>query len=330
MLKSLLRPSTLVTFCLAPFGVVNSAPGQEKEAPSPRLEFRIVADQKHDADAIARALKPDGTRATPDGYRWVKVADIIRDDSIPGALFHSEGPEKTRRILVKLDPQNVTEKDLQRVYKTEDSRLGPAIGFVFDQQGALRFGALTRAHLPEDDGATKYALAIILEGVAVSAPFIFTEIRDQGIIEMGNNADAKEVDRIIRFLAEPSRADTERLTVRSVKDQAEAIQRAREIDLPLIAEQADRLVLMPDRGGDVVVLTKQEDVDQFRKALHPRELPPSGGLRAARIVFYRGTLLLREIWIYEGGEWGIVRPGTSWTLGGDPALWELVKTRLKK
>jgi hypothetical protein len=330
MLKSLPRRLALVLICLAAFGDVNSAPGQEKAAPSPRLEFRIVADQKHDADAIARALKPDGTRATPDGYRWVKVADNIKQDSIPGALFHSEGPENTRRLLVKLDPQNVTDKDLHRVYKTEDERLRPAIGFVFDQQGGLRFGALTRAHLPEDNGATKYALAIILEGVAVSAPFINSEIRDQGIIEMGNNVDAKEVDRIIRFLAEPSRAETERLIVSSVKDQAEAIQRTREVDLPFIAERADRVVLMPAGAGDVVVLTKQEDVDQFRKALHPREIPPSAGVRAAKIVFYRGTRLLREIWIYEGGEWGIVRPGTSWTVGADPELWELVKTRLKK
>jgi hypothetical protein len=329
VLKSLPRNLALVLICLAPFGVVTSAPGQEKAAPSPRLEFRIVADQKHDADAIARALKPDGTRATPDGYRWVKVGDI-GENSIPGALFRTEGQAKTRWLLVKLDPQNVTEKDLSRVYNAQDEQLRPAIGFTFDRQGGRRFGALTRAHLPEDGGATKYALAIILDGVAISAPVINSEIGDQGIIMIDNNADAKEVERIIRFLTEPSLADKERMTVSSVKDQAEAIQRTREVDLPLIAEKADRVVLMPDRDGDVVVLTKQEEVDQFRKALHPREIPPSGGVRAARIVFYRGTLLLREIWIYEGGEWGVVRPGTSWTVGGDPALWELVKTRLKK
>jgi hypothetical protein len=329
MLKVLLRQSTHVLICLASFVNVNSAPAQEKAAPSPRLEFRIVADQKHDADAIARALKPDGTRATPDGYRWVKVGDIS-DDAIPGALFRTEGQEKTRWLLVKLDPQNVTEKDLERVYRAQDEHLQPAIGFTFERQGGRRFRALTRAHLPEDGGATKYALAIILDGVAVSAPVINSEIGDQGILELGNNANAKEADRIIRFLKEPTRADTERLTVRSVKDQAEAIQRAREVDLPLIAEKADRVVIMPNRDGEVVVLTKQEEVDQFRKALNPREIPPSGGLRAARIVFYRGTVLLREIWIYEGGEWGIVRPGTSWSVGADPALWELVKTRLKK
>src|SRR5262249_19575433 len=103
---------------------------------------------------------------------------IIREDQVtPGRI--------ERSILCNLDRQAVNGKHLARVYSTQDERLQPAVGFVFNRQGARKFGQLTREHLPEEGGAFKYQLAILLDNLVMSAPSINSEIRDQGIIEGG-------------------------------------------------------------------------------------------------------------------------------------------------
>ncbi len=64
---------------------------------------------------------------------------------------------------------------------------------------------MTREHLPEEDGAFKYQLAILLDNLVMSAPSINSEIRDQGIIEGGGQGfKAKEVEYLIKILQEGS------------------------------------------------------------------------------------------------------------------------------
>lgn len=106
----------------------------------------------------------------------------------------------SRWILVKLDPQNISEKDLSRVYATTDERQGGAIGFRLTRDGGTRFGQLTREHLPEKGSTFKYRVGIILDGRLLTAPIINSEIREAGIIELGQKAAPGEVDRIVRIL----------------------------------------------------------------------------------------------------------------------------------
>ncbi|MBV8678263.1 MAG: protein translocase subunit SecD [Planctomycetaceae bacterium] len=123
---------------------------------------------------------------------------IIREDKVaPGRV--------ERSILANIDREDVTGKYLQRVYATQDERLQPAVGFVFNRQGARKFGKLTREHLPEEGDAFKFQLAILLDNLVMSAPSINSEIRDQGIIEGGGQGfKAKEVDYLIKILQEGS------------------------------------------------------------------------------------------------------------------------------
>ncbi len=106
--------------------------------------------------------------------------DIVREDVVsPGRtaryiLCNADRPDKT-----------VTGAYLARVYPTQDERLQPAVGFTFDRRGSRLFGQLTGDHLPEEEGAFKYRLAILLDGQVQSAPSINSQIKDQGIIEFG-------------------------------------------------------------------------------------------------------------------------------------------------
>ena len=96
--------------------------------------------------------------------------------------------------------QEVTGKFLSRVYQTQDEHLQPAVGFNFNHQGARRFGALTRTHLPQAD-EFKFQLAIVLDNVVMSAPSINSAISDSGIIEGGGQGfKAKEMNHLITIL----------------------------------------------------------------------------------------------------------------------------------
>lgn len=247
------------------------------EPPKPEgliLEFRILATEKHDREAIAKA-RAGAMKSPPEGYRWVDLGSSFKGGSPafgdktltdPEAKWKADafegltvecrgknlaGNDLTRRIrivgntadtlrlgesprlyfrsiasyrlkvdvfpnggvavrdeplargevrhwvLVKLDKQNVTEKDLIYVSPTEVERGRLAIGFQLSRAGSRRFGELTRAHLPEEGGAFRYHLAIISEGRVVSAPVIQAEINDSGIIE---NVEPAAVDPLIKKL----------------------------------------------------------------------------------------------------------------------------------
>ncbi len=104
-------------------------------------------------------------------------------------------------ILCVHDKQDVTGNYLARAFATQDERLQPAVGFVFNRRGARLFGKLTHEHLPEEQGAFKYQLAILLDDLVMSAPSINSEIRESGIIEGGGQGfKPKEVDYLIRIL----------------------------------------------------------------------------------------------------------------------------------
>jgi SecD/SecF fusion protein len=106
-------------------------------------------------------------------------------------------------ILCNLDKlgQEVTGKYLKQVRPDVDDKLQPAVRFEFDSRGASRFGRLTRDHKPEEGGAFRYQLAILLDNLVMSAPAINSEIRDSGIIEGGPQGfKAKEVEHLIQVL----------------------------------------------------------------------------------------------------------------------------------
>jgi SecD/SecF fusion protein len=60
-----------------------------------------------------------------------------------------------RYVLYKVDKQEVTGKLLAKAEAQTDDHYQPAVGFVFNRTGGRKFGELTRAHLPEEQGSFK-------------------------------------------------------------------------------------------------------------------------------------------------------------------------------
>jgi SecD/SecF fusion protein len=76
----------------------------------------------------------------------------------------------------------------------------PAVAFTFNAAGGRLLGDLSSKNLPSGDGAgqVKRHLAIILDGLVVSAPTINSETRQYG--QISGNFTNKEVDQMVNIL----------------------------------------------------------------------------------------------------------------------------------
>src|SRR5207302_10506391 len=81
--------------------------------------------------------------------------------------------------------------------------LKPTVSFSFNPAGGNLFGELTRKNVSDDSAGpdnTKLRrhLAIVLDGMVMSAPTINSEIRTQG--QISGNFTQKEVDSLVNIL----------------------------------------------------------------------------------------------------------------------------------
>jgi len=170
------------------------------------LEFRIVATRRFDQTLIERAkatrLQSPGTEATriirsAKGKaiaEWCRVRDkeadkIVNDDAaidIPDGK-DKEGKETHHTEVLVLAPEsesyNVTGKYIRdaTAHLSQESA-GYEVEFKFNPEGGQKFGRLTGEHVPLDNGAFHYKLAIILDHILMSAPNLNDRITDSGRI----------------------------------------------------------------------------------------------------------------------------------------------------
>ncbi len=143
---------------------------------------------------------------------------------LQGALFYSRKcedrnlPEEERRkkeveyFVLARDPEfdpdtgkrtkAIDGSLLSSAYPDKDNVGRPIVGFSFGPEGAGLFGTLTRKNVAEGSGpdATKKNryLAIILDGLVMSAPTINSEIRDRGSIS--GSFTQKQVEELVNIL----------------------------------------------------------------------------------------------------------------------------------
>lgn len=161
------------------------------------------------------------------------LATLLKDPSAPnrftlqGALFYSREclnrnlPEEERRnkkieyfVLARnpeidpADPQQVKETPkidgsyLVSATSGSGADLRPAVHFQFNAEGGRLFGQLTRKNVPSGSGPEndqiRRHLAIILDGLIMSAPTINSEITTHG--QISGSFTQKEVDSLVNIL----------------------------------------------------------------------------------------------------------------------------------
>ena len=126
------------------------------------LQFRLVDD---DPDRLRRAQLGD----IPAGFMRVEKG-LPKDDPKRDVL--GEG-----WFLVQADDiWGLSGSQLEKTYRTTDDVGGYAVGFTWKPDAANRFADLTGSNQGR-------RLAIILDGVLQSAPYIRSQIRGSGVIE---------------------------------------------------------------------------------------------------------------------------------------------------
>ncbi len=145
---------------------------------------------------------------------------------LQGALFYSREckdrnlPEEERRkkeveyFVLTRDPEfedinsevrtkKIDGSYLVSAYGAPGADLRPTVHFTFNTDGGNLFGSITRKNVSEDTGGAvgtqkRRHLAIILDGMVMSAPTINSEIRTQG--QISGNFTQKEVDSLVNIL----------------------------------------------------------------------------------------------------------------------------------
>jgi SecD/SecF fusion protein len=143
---------------------------------------------------------------------------------LQGALFYSRKcedrnlPEEERRakdveyFVLARDPEydittgkrtpDIDGSLLSSAFPDRDQVGRPQVGFTFGPVGADLFGTLTRKNVKEGSGPEASQkmrfLAIILDGLVMSAPTINSEIRDRGSIS--GSFTQKQVDELVNIL----------------------------------------------------------------------------------------------------------------------------------
>ncbi len=91
---------------------------------------------------------------------------------------------------------------LRNAYGAPGSDLRPTVHFTFNEKGGDLFGELTRKNVTEGSGPEntqkRRHLAIVLDGMVMSAPTINSQIRTQG--QISGSFTQKEVDELVNIL----------------------------------------------------------------------------------------------------------------------------------
>ena len=191
-----------------------------------RRDLNLDNAAKNDATRsrawIEASLNRNKALTLPSGFSSGGTQQFL----LQGALYFSRKcedrniPEEDRRVkdieyfVLARDPEfstvnpNLRTKDidgslLANAYADRDQNLGrPQVGFTFGIEGADLFGTLTRKNVAEgsglETGKLNRHLAIILDGLVMSAPTINSEIRDRGSIS--GSFTQKQVDELVNIL----------------------------------------------------------------------------------------------------------------------------------
>jgi preprotein translocase subunit SecD len=144
------------------------------------LEFRITVFPKEGGHAVSREeiLQHFGGKI-PDDVELLPAQRGDRDTS-PGPIFYAVEKRRT-----------VTGRDLRGARPEQGNTGQPIVAFSLTPDGSKTFATLTGEHVGS-------GLAIVLDGVIVTAPVIRSRISDSGIIE--GNFSPKEVDDLALVL----------------------------------------------------------------------------------------------------------------------------------
>jgi SecD/SecF fusion protein len=170
------------------------------------LEFRITAapgfSENTEIVELAKTLPPSMNEVMIGGRtvaEWMpyNLDEFGPADEPDSRVVKRMAGKVPQALVLTNDGYDVTGNYLSQSSAGFDETGQPQVNFVFNDQGAFRFGQLTSEHLPNPSGQ-KYSLGIILDKKLLTAPSINSKITSQGRIT-GITSKA-EVDFVVGIL----------------------------------------------------------------------------------------------------------------------------------
>jgi SecD/SecF fusion protein len=159
------------------------------------LRFRIVADLQHDEFVCRRADDPSQAESRIIKNRegkpvaeWVTISkdengnDRLEPDELVEHKIRPDPRTGETEILMLIDPFNVEGQHLARAWAGYDAAMRPCVHFTMNGRGAILFGAITGANIPDHQTHFYRKLGIIMDEKLLSAPRIMSRISDRGQI----------------------------------------------------------------------------------------------------------------------------------------------------
>jgi SecD/SecF fusion protein len=174
------------------------ARGDEKEIKNGAGDGKWIFEKVPDADP-GPGVAPDKAVAP---YLLYNQTTILCSRRVvnPSLLKSDDRGKQVEYFQLVRNPKPGTEVTglyLISAFATTGKNMGPAVGFHFNQTGGDRFYELTSKNAPTPQGFHRQ-LAIILDGMIVTAPSLNARISTEGIIEGHFTAD--EVTRYVNIL----------------------------------------------------------------------------------------------------------------------------------
>lgn len=184
------------------FNIVIQVPGGDKEAvkqikktveTTGMLDFKLVVtpqQQEMGSPAAVDAMIQEVIRRKAEGT-WIAYADDTQAKA-PDTYDVAYAKEDGHPML--LLNKGVPGRLLKDAHRAQDSAGRPAVGFVWNSTGRNKFYDMTSNNVNRQ-------MAIVLDGIAQSAPTIRSAIGEQGIIEGGQQGFGEdEVKRLVVIL----------------------------------------------------------------------------------------------------------------------------------
>ena len=187
-LKRLIRKAGVLEFRIAPFSpFVGGLDEAGREDVIDREELRRFQD-------ILRNDGPNAMAQQAEDYRWLPIRE---GGTFPGLIVAAQFEGGQKYLLVYNRPDKVMLADrtaggwqLTRARTTRDENGQPIISFDLDTAGGEYMGSMTGRNLLRH-------MAIILDGVAFSAPVIRDQISDRGQI---SGVPPEDIPELVRTL----------------------------------------------------------------------------------------------------------------------------------
>jgi preprotein translocase subunit SecD len=147
------------------------------------LEFRLVNDQ---SDEILAKHLP-----IPPGYEVMPSVEMQPGQQTP-----------SRYVVRKAAENGLSGGFIERAFVAENSLGAPQISFTMKPGAAKRFAELTTQYSPDPRTGQKHFVAIVLDGVLYSAPYIAQPIVS-GDCEIDGTFTDEEAQRLVQLLTDP-------------------------------------------------------------------------------------------------------------------------------